>query len=198
LELHGLEPEQRLEGGGGFRTRAELGRRAGPVELGAAPFETEQRDDGARPRIRRRGDAGVEWIRALEPVVQLGAQLVEPGAREDPAAGLLDPGEIAQVREGLRPDRLVHRRSNLAALDQLHALEARVAGRRRVEHAPAADRGCGAKNDTVATCRDNGFRQAKLGETVADPNDAGEDARGSVVHVYARWNLRQRFERDVQ
>ncbi len=63
------------------------------------------------------------------------------------------------MRERLRPDRLVHRRGDLASLDELHALEARVARGRRVEHASAADGRLGAKNDAVAACRDDRLRQ---------------------------------------
>jgi hypothetical protein len=73
-----------------------------------------------------------------------------------------------------------------------------MARRRRVEHSSASDSGCGAKDNAVTARSDDRFRQAKLGETVADPNDAREQVRGSMMHMHARRNLGQRLEFDVE
>src|SRR5207244_48848 len=54
VELQRLEPERRLEGRRRVRARTQLGRRARPVQLGAAALEAEQRNDRLGPRRRRR------------------------------------------------------------------------------------------------------------------------------------------------
>src|SRR5204862_1304553 len=97
VDPHRLEAELRLERGRRLGTRAELGRRARAVELGAAAFEAEQRHHRGPPGLRRRRDAGVERVGGREPRIEVGAQLVEPGAGEDPAVGALDARQRAEM-----------------------------------------------------------------------------------------------------
>ena len=102
------------------------------------------------------------------------------------------------MRERRRPNRLVHGRGDLAALDPLHPLRARVPRRRRVDHAAAADRRAGAQDDAVASRGDDGLREAELRPALAHAHDAAEHLRGAVVDVDAGRDLGELLEHDVE
>ena len=140
------------------------------------------RDDGFRPLGGGNRNARVERIRGVDRLAQLGAELVEPLLRPAPLPVHAD----GSVDEGL------------AALERLEAREVGVPRRVRVEHDPAADRRPGAQHDAVSTRRDDGPRQAQLGEAVAGAGDAGRRLRRAVVEHDPGRDLRQRLERDVE
>ena len=75
----------------------------------------------------------------------------------------------------------MHGRRDRAALDELHPLGARVARRRRIDDAPAADRRVGAQHDVVAARRDDRLREPELRPALADAHDAREHGAGAVV-----------------
>ena len=70
--------------------------------------------------------------------------------------------------------------------------------RRRIEHDPAADGRSRTKHDAVSPGRDDGTRQAQLGEAVAGARDARWGLRRAVVEHDPRRKLAQRLERDVE
>src|SRR5207302_1205199 len=115
-----------------------------------------------------------------------------------PAVRLLDPGELAEMPERLAAHRLVHGRGDLSALDELHALGARVPRRRRVDHAAAADGRSGTQHHAVAARRDDGLREPQLCEAISDADDPGEHAGRAVVYLDAVGDLGQLFELDVE
>src|SRR5206468_3878123 len=96
----------------------------------AAALEAEQRDDRGGPLLGRCVDAGVERVRLLDLRCEVVAELVEPGAGEDPVAGALDAVRLAEMPERGRTGRLVNRRADVAALDQFEARRVEAPGRR--------------------------------------------------------------------
>ena len=202
LDLHGFDPELRLELCGRPLALAERCRRPGPVELCAPALESEQRHDRDRPRLGRRVDAGIERIGLVEPALELGAQLVEPIAGEEPVAGALDAGRVAveHVPHVVEPDGRIDRGRDVAALDPLDPLGARVARRGGVEDSSAAERRLAAQHDAVAPGRHGRGREPELRRVVADPADGRGDLGRAVVDVDAGTvpDRLQLLERDVE
>ena len=85
-------------------------------------------------------------------------------------------------------------------LDQLDALEARVARGSRVDDPPAADSRARAEHEAVAAGGNGGRGKAQLRVPLADPPDRGRDLRGAVVDVHAGavGDRLELLERDVQ
>ena len=100
----------------------------GAVELRAAPLEPEQRHDRAAHGSRRRRDPGVERIRAASLASSSARSSSSQAAENTQLAGLLDARRARRecASDSTRDGR-VHRRGDLAALDELHALASRAA-----------------------------------------------------------------------
>ena len=132
-----------------------------------------------------------------EALVQLGAQLLEPGGREVPVAGALDALRLAEVAQRLDRDGRVDRRAEVAALQPLEALRVEAPRRARVEHRAAADGRRRAQDHPVAARRHDRLRQPQLREAPA-PDDARPRVRRAEVHLHVGRDLRELLERDVE
>src|SRR5215211_8237283 len=184
--------------------RAGAERRDGPgqVELRAAPFEVEPGHDRGRPRLGRRRDAGVELVGALDLDAKAGLEILEPPAREEPAAHALDVlGVVAdEVADSRELDGLVDGGGGVAALDQLASLRRRPARGRGVEDDAAAERRSVAEDDAVPAGGDRRGREPKLGVASAATDEPRVVLGGSVVDVDPRAvrDLLELLERDLE
>ena len=82
----------------------------------------------------------------------------------------------------------MHGRGNVAPLEELEALRARVPGRSGIEHEPAADRRLGPQHDAIAARRHDRPAQAQL-RVAADPRHARRDVRRPKVNSDRGRNL---------
>ena len=180
--------------------RAERRGRPRSVQLAAPSLEAEQRDDRVGPGGSRRRDPRVQRVGLRELLRELVSQLLEPRAREDPFARVLDAFRLAEPADRLGPDRRVHRGRELAPLEQLEPGGIDPAGRRGIEHLGAADRRPVAEHDAVATGGDRRRGQPQLGEALAGADDARVELGRAVVDVQAAALLDrlQLVEHDVE
>ncbi len=110
--------------------------------------------------------------------MDVGTELLEPGARKHPVGGALEPVRVAEVAKRVRAHRLVDECGELATLDPLQALGIEAAGRPRVEHRPAADGGLRAEDDAIALRGHDRLLEPELHETATlrDPRRDGGGA----------------------
>src|SRR5439155_20367720 len=140
----------------------------------------------------------IELVGPVDARVELRAELVEPGAREDPLAGALEPLEAAEPLEFCGADRRVDRGCEVSALEALHPPGIGMARRRRVEHAAAAHGRLRAEDHAVAASRDDRLGEPELVVAVAYTCHACDRPGRAVMDLEARGKRAGRRERDVE